>query len=386
MADISLEQIPLGDRRLRAFVQVPWELYRNDPCWTPPLNADYLGNKLLGSVGLLTPEHPYHRTAEVTHFVARQGGRLVGRISAAINQRYNEYHGTKIGSFGFFETIQDYAVARTLLDAARNWVKQRGMDTLRGPGEYSNATHERQGILIDGFEYPPAVELTHNPPYYAEFLDRYGFHKAMDYHAYKIDVKDYKADRAARIARRVAERRGITTRMVDLKDLSNEIQLLLDIYNEAWSQNWGFLPITHAEGEMLADSLRPVLVPEMLRFAFVHGESAAVIAALPDLYNPLRPRWRWPLDTELVRMARAFVQAKRIRGALRLFFFGVRPRFRGLGNDAILFTEVQEYALAHGYSFFEPSLMLETNEGILRISENMGGKRHKTWRIYDMGL
>ena len=322
----------------------------------------------------------------MTHFVARRDNKLVGRISAAINQRYNEYHGTKIGSFGFFETIQDYAVARTLLDAARDWVKQRDMDTLRGPGEYSNATHERQGTLIDGFEYPPTVELTHNPPYYAEFLDRYGFRKAMDYYAYKVDIEDYKADRVARIAKRVAARRGITTRMADLKNLNNEIQLVLDIYNEAWSQNWGFLPITHAEGEMLADSLRPVLIPEMLRFAYVGGESAAVIAALPDLYEPLRPRWRWPLDTEVVRTARAFVQAKRIRGALRVFFFGVRPRFRGLGTDAILFTEVQEYALKHGYSFFEPSLLLESNENILRISASMGGKRYKTWRIYDMDL
>jgi hypothetical protein len=167
MAEFFIEEIPLGDGRLRDFVEVPWRLYRGDPCWTPPLRADYLGSKLLRLVGLLTPQHPYHQHAEVTHFLARRGSDLLGRISAAINHRFNDYHHTQLGFFGFFETVEDFDVARALLDAARNWVRERGMTVLRGPGEYSNATHERQGVLISGFEYPPTVELTHNPPYYS---------------------------------------------------------------------------------------------------------------------------------------------------------------------------------------------------------------------------
>ena len=260
------------------------------------------------------------------------------------------------------------------------------MDTLRGPGEYSNATHERQGILVDGFQYPPTIETTHNPPYYPVFLEQYGFRKAMDYHAYRIDIKDYQGERVSRLAERLAGRRKITTRMVNLKDLNNEIQLVLDIYNEAWSQNWGFLPITHAEGEMLADTLKPVLVPELLRFAYVDGQSAAVFAAIPDLYEALRPRWRWPADTEIVRMLRALLQSKRLRGALRIFFFGIRPKYRGMGIDAILFSQVQQYALKQGYEFFEPSLLLENNDKVLRISETMGGHCYKTWRIYDLKI
>jgi len=178
MANLSIEEIPLGDPRLREFVEAPWHIYRGDPYWTPPLKADLLGNKVLGLVGLLTPEHPYHRDAEVTHFLAQRGSELVGSISAAINRRFNEYHHTRIGFFGFFETVEDFEVAQALLDAARDWVKQRGMEVLRGPGQYSNATHERQGVLIMGFDSPPTVELTHNPPYYGPFLERYGFHKA----------------------------------------------------------------------------------------------------------------------------------------------------------------------------------------------------------------
>ena len=120
--------------------------------------------------GLLTQDHPYHRSAEVVHFLAWKDGIPVGRVSAAINRRFNDHYNARFGFFGFFEVVRDYEVAKALLDRARTWVESRGMTVLRGPGEYSNATHERQGILIDGFEYPPTVELTHNPPYYGEFI------------------------------------------------------------------------------------------------------------------------------------------------------------------------------------------------------------------------
>jgi len=386
MADFLIEEIPLSDRRLRDFVEVPWRLHRGDPCWTPPLRADYLGSKLLGLVGLLTPQHPYHKHAEVTHFLARRGSELLGRISAAINHRFNDHHHTEIGFFGFFETVQDFDVARALLDAARDWVKERGMKVLRGPGEYSNATHERQGVLISGFEYPPTVELTHNPPYYRELLERYGFHKAKDYHAYLgEELRPEDASRLARIAKRVRTRYGITTRMADLKCLHEEIQLLVQIYNEAWAQNWGFLPLTDDEAHALADSLRPVLVPQLLRFAFVKGEPAAVAGALPDLYIPLRPRWRWPLDTDLIRVARVFLQRRRIR-RLRGMFFGIRPAFRQIGIDAILFHEVITSGLPLGYTTAEASMMLEDNDAIIRVVEAMGLRLYKTWRIYDMDL
>ena len=169
----TIEQIELGDRRLGEFVDVPWRLFRGDPLWTPPLRAELLGSRLFGMTGLLTPEHPYHRDAEVTHFLARDGEKLLGRASAAVNRRFNEHYGSRIGFFGFFDVCNDYEVAAGLLDHAASWLRERGMETMRGPGGYSNATHEAyQGVLIEGFDAPPTVELTHNPPYYGEFLDR----------------------------------------------------------------------------------------------------------------------------------------------------------------------------------------------------------------------
>ena len=386
MTDVRIEEIPLGDRRLREFVEVPWRLYRGDPFWTPPLRADYLGSRLLGLPGLLTPRHPYHQHAEVTHFLARRGPDLVGRVSAAINHRFNEHHGTEIGFFGFFETVDDFDVARRLLDAARDWVEMRGMKVLRGPGEYSNATHERQGVLIDGFDTPPPVELTHNPPYYARLLEQYGFHKAKDYYAYATEeASPEHGSRVARIAERVRQRSGITTRMADLKSLDEEIEMLVGIYNEAWARNWGFLPLTDDEAHALAETLRPVLIPELLRFAFVKGEPVAVLGALPDLYVPLRPRWRWPLDTDLVRTMRVLRQRRHIP-RLRVMFMGVRPAFRQIGVGAVLFHEVYSAALPMDFTFVDGSMMLEDNPDITRLTSAMGFHHYKTWRIYDMDL
>lgn len=382
---IKIEEIPLGDPRITEFAEFPWRLYRGDPCWTPPLRMDLVGNRLLGAVGILTPQHPYHEHAEVTHYLARRNGEPVGRISAAINRRFNEHYQSRIGFFGFFEVVEDFEVAQALLDQAKAWVQGKGMSVLRGPGEYSNATHERQGILVDGFEHPPTVELTYNPPYYSEFLERYGFCKAKDYHAYMIDLTQPLPDRFKDVADKVRQRRQIETRSVVLKDLQAEVRLVIDIYNEAWARNWGFLPITEGEADALAETLKPIIDPGLVRLAYIDGEPAAVLGAFPDPNYALRPRWRWYGDSDLVRVAR-LLRVRRHIPRMRLMFFGVRPKFRRLGIDALLYDEVGEYAVQRGYRECESSMLLENNDLILRASAFVGGWQYKTWRIYDLPL
>jgi len=385
MPSVYTEEISLGASRIRTFAEFPWYLYKNHPLWTPPLRGDLLGNRFLGLTGLLTPEHPYHRYAEVTHFLAWKYGKPVGRISASINKRFNDHYSTHIGFFGFFEVIHDYEVAKALLDRARAWVGDRGMTMLRGPGEYSNATHERQGILIEGFQYPPTIELTHNPPYYSEFLEQYGFRKAKDYYAYTLNVQTSTPPRLARLAEQVRQRRDIKTRPLILKNLRSDVRLIVKIYNESWTQNWGFLPITNEEAIVLANSLRLVVDPGLIRFAFVRGEPAAVLGALPDPNYVLRPRWHWYGDSDIVRVARLLWKRRHIP-LIRLMFFGIRPNFRKLGIDAILFSEVKKYAIRRNYQECEASLLLEDNHLILRPSEFMGAQRYKTWRVYDLPL
>jgi GNAT superfamily N-acetyltransferase len=382
---LIVEEYPLGSPKLKEFVKFPWRLYRNDPCWTPPLNGDLLGNKLLGLNGLLTPKHPYHRQAEVTHFMVWDGKQPLGRISAAINRHYNEYHQTSIGSFGFFEVINDYEVAQVLLDHARKWVEDRGMTVLRGPGEYSNATHERQGILIDGFQYPPTVELTHNPPYYAEFMERYGFRKAKDYVAHIIEKNDMNMALVRRLARTATRMVKIETRSLIIKELASEVQLIISIYNEAWAANWGFLPISREEGDALADTLRPIIDPNLVRFAYLDGEAVAVLGVLPDPNYALRPRWRWYGDSDFVRVVRLLLMRRRIPFT-RGMFFGIKPQHRTLGIPALLFNGILDYALTKQYRYFEGSLLLEDNDTIIKIVEMFGGKYYKRWRIYDLPL
>ncbi len=383
---LLIEEIPLGDHRLREFVTVPWRIHHGDPHWTPPLRADLLGSRLLGFKGLLTPSHPYHREAKVTHFIARDGRRLLGRVSAAVNRRFNTYYDAQVGFFGFFETVDDFAVARALLDHACRWLTQQGMTSMRGPGGYSTATHEpHQGVLIDGFDHPPTMELTHNPPYYGELLERYGLHKVKDYHAYWIDVSNDPNVWLVGLAKNVRARRSITTRAIDLSRPREEVDRIVTIYNEAWSKNWGFLPLIDAEAAAMADSLKIVADPGLIRFAYMRDRLAAVLGALPDPNVPFRPRWNRLADTDLARVARLLATRRRIP-RVRLMFFGIRPRFRGLGIDAILYQEVLAHALRRGYRGCEPSLLLEDNDLVLRAAESMGGHRYKTWRIYEMPL
>lgn len=382
---IAIEQFGLGDPRIREFARFPWRLNRGDPCWTPPLLADLLGSRVLGTKGLLTAEHPYHRFADVTHFLARRDGHVVGTVSAAVNHRFNDVHGVKMGFFGFFESAEEYDVAETLLDAARDWIAEQGMTTMRGPGQYSNATHERQGVLVEGFEFPPTVELTHNPPYYDEFLTRWGLTKSMDYVAYTLPVRQ-EPDRAlTELAAHAAQRGHLTTRPVDLSRFDEELALLLDIYNDAWSENWGFLSITAEEGTALAEALRPIVDPKLIRFAYVDEEPVAVLGALPDPNWALRPRWRWYGDSDAVRVARLLAMRRRIP-RVRLMFFGIRKPYRRIGVDALLFTEMLAYAQTRHYLECEPSMLLETNEPVIRASRHMGGREYKRWRIYDREL
>jgi GNAT superfamily N-acetyltransferase len=383
--DLTIDEIPLGDSRLKYFARLPWTLYRRDPLWTPPLMGDLLGNRLLKLEGLLTPRHPYHQHAEVTHFLASKKGKPVGRISAAINHRFNEHYQAKIGFFGFFESINDYAVAEELLNRAKTWVKARGMTVLRGPGEYSNATHERQGILIEGFEFPPTIDLTHNPPYYQDFMEKYGFVKAKDYYAYLMDVQTPPPERLADMAKIFQKRRQIETRPLVMKELRQEVRLIVNIYNDCWSKNWGFLPIMDEEADSIADSLQLVADPGLVRFAFVKGKPVAVMGAFPDPYYPLRPRWKWYGDNDIIRVLRLLGTKKHIP-RIRLMFFGIRPDYRNMGIDAVLFNEVKAYAIEKGYTTCEASLLLEDNHLILSPSEFMGARRYKTWRIYDLPL
>jgi len=333
--------------------------------------------------GLLTPAHPYHRDAEVTHFLAWRDDRPVGRISAAINHRFNEFHKGRFGFFGFFEVVNDYDVAQMLIDRAREWVHKRGMKVMRGPGEYSCATHERQGVLIEGFDYPNCFDTVYNPPYYRDFLERYGFVKAKDYLAHAMNVSPGMLPRIRQFAAKIMGRSNFETRCVTKESLNADVRLMMEIYNDAWAHNWGFLPVSPAEAEMMAGYLRIVGDPGLVRLAFVKGEAAAMLGIIPDPNWCLRPRWRWYGDSDFVRVIRLLIGRRRI-GRVRWFFFGVREPFRNRGVEVLLGAEVLEYSASRNYGLVEASLLLEDNWRTIKALETIGMRRTKTWRIYDL--
>lgn len=382
---VRVDEVPLGDPRIKDFVAFHWKHYKDNRYWVPQLNADLLGNRLLGIKGLLRPNHPYHDTADATHFMAFRGEEAVGRISVVINHRFNDYYKSNLAFFGFFETIDDYAVAKALLDAARDWAKAHGASVLRGPGEYSNATHERQACLIDGFDQDVYVEHTWNHPYYQELIERYGFEKAMDYHAYLIDLAEPITDRLHEVAEGVRQRDRLETRALNMSKFDDELRMVIDIYNLAWAQNWGYLPIEQWEVDSLVEALKPIIDPGLVRFAFYNGKPVAVLGAFPDPNYLLKPRWKAYGDNDFVRLTRLLRSKKKIP-RVRLIFFGIVPGYRRLGADALLYEEVHAYAREKGYTAVDVSLLLEVNDLILRATEFMGGKRYKTWRIWDLPL
>jgi len=382
--EIEVESVPLGSARMREFVAFHWRHYRAAPYWVPQLNGDLLGNRLLGMTGLLTPEHPFHRDAETVHLLATRAGATVGRVSVARQRRYDAYYGVSVAFLGFFEA-GDEATAQALFAAAATWAREHGAHVLRGPGEYTNVTHDRQGCLVKGFDRPVYVEQTWNPPAYAGYFERFGFATAMDYHAYEIDFSVPLPPKMAYVAERVRRRRELRTRPLDMRRFEDDVALVVAIYNQAWAENWGYLPIEAWEVEALVKTLRPLIDPELVRFAYQGDTPIAVIGAFPDPNVLLRPRWRWPGDGDLVRLARLLLGRRRI-DRFRLMFFGIVPGHRGQGADALLYEEVYQHTLRRGYQRCDVSLLLDVNTAILRATEALGGVRTKTWRVYDLAL
>ncbi|RPI58635.1 MAG: N-acetyltransferase [Chloroflexi bacterium] len=376
----ELEIVPVRtEEERRAFARFPWELYRGDPYWVPPIFNDRLT--------LLNPaKHPFHEHATVQLFQARRGGQMVGTISAHVNQRHNEVYGDKVGFFGFFEVVDDEDAARALLNAASDWVLQQGMDAIRGPESFSQ--NEEVGLLIDGFDAPPVIMMTYNPRYYQGFLERAGFEKAQDLYAWDIltNIFDLDVQRMPRKFLRVADearkKSGLVVKRIDMKNYDREVARAKEVYNAAWEKNWGFVPMTDHEIEHLGNDLKMVLDPDLVYLAELCGETVGVCLGVPDVNQALlraRPQpntWSLPLT-----LGRFLLNRKHI-DAFRLMIMGVKPEYRALGIDALFYVETARAAFRKGYKRCEMSWILESNDMMNRIIERLGGTIYKTYRVY----
>jgi GNAT superfamily N-acetyltransferase len=380
MSAPDLRIVPVTTREeRREFAKFPWHIYRDDPNWVPPLFMDRLAL-------LDTEKHPFHEHAEVKYFRAMRGEELVGTISAHINHLHNEVYEDKVGFFGFFEVIEDYTIADALFATASDWLRERGMDAIRGPENFSQ--NEEVGLLVDGFDEPPMVQMTYNPRYYQDFIEQAGFEKAQDLYAWDVltNIFDYDVQRLPRkfirVAEKAMEREDLVVRNIDMKRYDEEVALAKIIYNGAWEQNWGFVPLTEAEIEHLGKEMKMILDPDIVFIAEVGGKPAGMMICLPDVYQALiKARARpnvWSLPWTLGK----FLWHRRKVDAFRSWAMGVIPEYRTMGIEAALMVETARASFAKGYEHCEMSWILESNDVMNRIIERLGGTLYKTYRVY----
>jgi len=367
-AEIEVKKVE-SKKELMEFIKFPWKVYQNDPYWVPPLIMDV---KLI-----LGKKNPFWEHAEKELFIARRDGETVGRISAIIDQNYIDFHKEKMGFFGFFESVEDYLVAESLLNKAKEWLKKNGMEKIAGP--MNPSTNDEVGLLIDGFDWSPFILMTYNPRYYIDFMERYGLVKKMDYFAYLIEVAKGPLEKLEKVAEKIRERNpDIKIRQANLKDWANEVENVRRIYNNAWAENWGFVPWTKEEFNTQAMKLKSFLIPGTIPIAEVDGRPVGMLITVPN-YNEVTKRMDGRLNPWTILK---FLWYRRKITTQRLPIMGVVKEYQKRGIETLLILEGLKGSQKIGYKYCECSWVLEDNILTQRAAEMMGGRIYKKYRVY----
>jgi len=359
-----------GFFKRRTFLHLPWPIYKGDANWVPPLLVQVKQN-------LDVRRNPFYRHARIKLFLAHRNGRPAGRIAAVIDESHNTFRNEKTCFFGFFECINDRDTAAALLEAVRQYAAAQGMDTLTGP--LSPSLNHECATLVEGFDSPPQVMMPYNPPYYPQLLEACGLAKAIDVLAYHFAIKDANP-KMFEIARRMTTRSKIELRNIDPKQLQREVQIVREIYNQAWANNWGFVPADEAEFEHLARELKAILEPSLAFIGFIDGKPAGFSLALPNINEALKQINGRLLPFGLIKLMHAM---KHISSA-RLLLLGVVPEYRHAGLDILFYTRTIESGIKLGYAGGELSWVLEDNTDMRKVLEKIGARVYKRYRFYTM--
>ncbi len=372
----TVQVAPVQDRSgLDSFVRLPWRIYAGDPAWVPPLESDFRK--------LLRADHPFHQHAEVETFLAARDGEPVGRIAAVVNHQYNDFHETRTGFIGLFESVDDPEVAQALLDTAAGWLRQRDMERAMGPFNLStNDEVYSPGILLDNYARPPSLMMAHNPPYYPRLFEEAGWEKERDLLSYWLEdnrVPERLVRKMERIASAVD---GLVVRELEMKRLGQEVERIKEVYNSAWQRNWGFSPLTDAEIARLARDLKPIVDPRFALLAEVHGEPVGFALALPDYNHALRHMNGRLFPFGFLKL----LWHRRRISNLRVFTLGLKPEYLRRGIDALFYLRIYQNGLPAGYRSAEASWILEENWDMRRALERLGARADKTYRVFGKDL
>lgn len=358
----------------KEFVDFLYRHYQDDKFFVPPLRMDQ--KKLID-----TAKNPFFDNAEIALFLAEKDGQTVGRIAAIVDHRYNEHHGTKTGHFGFFECINDQHTANMLFRVAGDWLRDKGMDEMLGPA--SPSMMDIIGVLVDGFYKHPFVMMPYNKTFYDDLIKKSGLEKSMDLYAYMVDKDSLDRSRMDRATEIVYRRNpGLKLREIQLKEMDKEIQIVREIFNKAWAENWGFIPLTEAEFQAAGKDLKMIVDQDYAHIAEIDGKPVAFSVALPDINQILKD-----MDGKLFPFGLfKILIGKRNIDMIRTALMGVLPEFQGRGIDALLHQKAIVNGMENGVMASELSWILETNTQMIRVAERIGGRLDKTYRMYTRSL
>lgn len=360
--------------RDRTFLRLPWTINAPYPRWVPPLLASVRHT-------LDRKKNPFWRRAEARFWTAWRGGEAVGRIGAILNRAHDEKWDERAGFFGFFECVNDSAVAAALLETASGWLHDQGATVLRGP--VSPSTNDECGVLIEGFDRDPFIMMPYTPPYYPELLEGLGLRGRMDLLAFSIPAQTELPARIERVASAIEKRLGVRVRPVDMRRFDEELERLRLVYNAAWGDNWGFVPMTEDEFAFASADLKPVAWPEFIQVAERDGETVGATVCIPNL-NPLFRKMNgriFPFGF------RHLLGARRKVDGVRLLTLGVMPEYKGRGVDALLYRVLFQTSRDSGMTGeCELGWVLEGNDVMLNTMRQAGGRQTKRIRLYEMPL
>jgi ribosomal protein S18 acetylase RimI-like enzyme len=370
MPDLEVRRINhLWGRRL--FVDIPFRIHGGNPSWIPPLRLSVLDR--------ISPKHPAMTHQEVALWIAYRHGRPAGRIAACVDSLFNEFQNVQWGWVGFFDSFDDPAVAGLLFDTACGWVAEHGADTCVGPANFT--TNDELGLLVDGFDVPASLLTLENPRYYEALWVEQGWVQAMDLWAWRFNSETTAlSERQRRTLDRIQQRAKVTARTIRMDEFDAEVGRFFEVYNAAWSNNWGFAPMPEAEIRHLAKQLKQIINPNWaLGLETSEGETVAVCLALPDVNQLMRrvrsgrllPFGWFPLVSGKNKLSQA-----------RVWALGVRPDYQHLALGPLLYREIVDRLSADHVRFAEASWTLATNQRINKQIEAMGGRHSKVWRLY----
>ena len=373
---MSIKIIPAEGKLLKKYIDYPHELYADDPQYVPEL---YMAQKDMFS----RKKNPFFEHAEVESFLAEKDGKTVGRISAILNHNYNEYHKCTVGFFGFFDVVNDYDVAKTLLDTAVAWCRNKGCDAILGPTNFS--TNDTAGILIDGYHEPAKIMMSYNKPYYRDLVEQYGFEKDIDLYAY-ILYTDKASEKSIRLAQSLEERlnrQGIIFRNINLKNFKSEVAAIREIYNDAWANNWGFVPWTDAELDHLAKELKLIANSNWIYMAEDKGNPIGFGLTLHDVNEVTKTFKKGRLLP--FNVIKLLLKKNKTR-FVRILALGVKNEYRRKGIEAIFFAKNILQARKENVVAGEVSWVLENNIEMNVSAKKLNSELYKTYRIYKYNL